>query len=93
MTALLVNEDANVIVVDWSAYARLSYSDAVKAVPDVGVNIGFFIKLLVDADKVSLDRLHIIGFNLGAHIAGYAGRYLESCVARITGKHLNTSIA
>ena len=33
---------------------------------------------------LSSDNLHILGFGVGAHIAGYAGAYLESDVRRVT---------
>ncbi|CAH2076731.1 unnamed protein product, partial [Iphiclides podalirius] len=81
----LQNYDVNVIVVDWATNARLSYSLAVSAVPSVGAYIGDLISTLVDANKVSLDRLHLIGFGLGAHVVGFAGRKLQGTIARITG--------
>lgn len=75
------------IIVDWSTSARLSYSLAVSAVSSVGAYVGDLISTLVAANRVELDRLHLIGFDLGAHVVGFAGRRLQGEVARITGKY------
>ncbi|XP_013142800.1 PREDICTED: pancreatic lipase-related protein 2-like [Papilio polytes] len=83
--AYLQNFDVNVIVVDWSTVARLDYKLSVTNVPGVGTAVGDLISLLLDANRVDLRRIHIVGFNLGAHVAGFAGRRLQGRVARITG--------
>ncbi|CAK1600831.1 unnamed protein product [Parnassius mnemosyne] len=83
--AYLQNYEVNVIVVDWSIYARKSYSSAVSAVPSVGTYLGDLISILINANLVELNRLHLIGFNLGAHVVGFAGRKLQGQVARVTG--------
>lgn len=43
--------------------------------------------MLVDMNQVSLDRLHLVGFDLGAHVIGFTGRTLSGQVARITGTY------
>ncbi|CAK1540635.1 unnamed protein product [Leptosia nina] len=83
--AILSVEDANVIIVDWSQYSRQSYSNAVSAVPSVGTYVASMIQNLVTAGITTLDKVHLVGFDLGAHVAGYAGRTLNGQVARITG--------
>ncbi|XP_013179289.1 PREDICTED: pancreatic lipase-related protein 2-like [Papilio xuthus] len=83
--AYLQNFDVNVIVVDWSAVARLDYKLSVASVPSVGAAVGDLISLLLDANRVDLRRIHLVGFNLGAHVVGFAGRRLQGRVARITG--------
>ncbi|CAK1540634.1 unnamed protein product [Leptosia nina] len=83
--ALLTNEDANAIIVDWSQFSSQSYENAVKAVPSVGTYLGAMIENLVAANVTTLDQVHLVGFDLGAHIVGYAGRTLGGEVARITG--------
>lgn len=86
-SALLTSGDVAVIAVDWSTYAGQSYSNAVNAVPSVGVALAQFIQMLVGTNQVSLERLHLVGFNLGAHIVGFTGRNLGGQVARITGTY------
>ncbi|XP_072938873.1 pancreatic lipase-related protein 2-like [Epargyreus clarus] len=83
--ALLVANDINIIVVDWSVYASQSYSNAVGAVPSIAMFLATLITNLVGNSRVALNRLHIVGFNLGAHVAGFTGRTLGGGVARITG--------
>ncbi|CAG9578919.1 unnamed protein product [Danaus chrysippus] len=83
--AFLRSEDVDVIVVDWSVYASQSYSNAVNAVPSVGENVADLINELVNNTVVELTSLHLVGFDLGAHVAGFAGRLLDGDVARITG--------
>ncbi|XP_032515199.2 lipase member I-like [Danaus plexippus] len=83
--AFLRSEDLDVIVVDWSVYASQSYSNAVNAVPSVGENLAGLINELVRNGVVELSTLHMVGFDLGAHVAGFAGRLLDGQVARITG--------
>uniref|UniRef100_A0A2A4JCM1 Lipase domain-containing protein n=1 Tax=Heliothis virescens TaxID=7102 RepID=A0A2A4JCM1_HELVI len=78
----------NVIVVDWSREASFSYSVAVESVPLVAENLGdFIIKFFPAATDVA--KVHLVGFGLGAHIVGIAGRQVAAAasgrVARITG--------
>ncbi|KAM3963627.1 pancreatic lipase-related protein 2-like, partial [Aphomia sociella] len=75
---LLDSEDVNVIVVDWSTYASGSYSTANTFVPV----IASYLADLLLSHGIN-DNLHLVGFNLGAHIVGLAGRRLNN-VARIT---------
>ncbi|XP_047019322.1 lipase member I-like [Helicoverpa zea] len=78
----------NVIVVDWSKEASYSYSVAVESVPLVAKDLGdFIIKFFPAATDVA--KLHLVGFGLGAHVVGIAGRQVAAAasgpVARITG--------
>nr|XP_026494770.1 lipase member H-like [Vanessa tameamea] len=81
--AFLENEDVNVIVVDWSELAAHNYVTAKNGVVAIGEGLGKFINWLVSLGA-SYDRMHVVGFSLGAHIVGNAGRYTESQVKRIT---------
>lgn len=58
--------------------------------PRVGRYLARFIKFLNEMD-VSMQRMHVIGFSLGAEVAGFAGKSLKEWnlrLPRITGKHL-----
>lgn len=71
---------------DWSRLASSGYITAVAGVPAVGRGLGQFLNFLNGFTGVSFKNMHLIGFSLGAHIVGIAGRELNGAVARITGK-------
>lgn len=52
----------------------------------VGRSVANFIKLTVQKFKVNLKKVRLVGFSLGAHIAGFAGKSLNGKVASIIGK-------
>lgn len=66
-------------------FAGQGYSNAVSSVPSIGEGLASFIELLVQ-QGVDLSKVHLIGFDLGAHVIGFTGRQLHGKVARITGK-------
>ncbi|XP_053613038.1 pancreatic lipase-related protein 2-like [Plodia interpunctella] len=84
---LLNNEDVNVIAVDWSIYAAMSLPFAQNAVLSVGDYLANFLMKL----NLNPASLHLVGADLGAHIAGVAGRKMGGRVARITGLSPTTS--
>ncbi|CAH0588074.1 unnamed protein product [Chrysodeixis includens] len=83
--AFLAQEDGNVIVLDWRKQAVSNYVTAARAAPEVGRGLGKFITFLTKVTKQSLKKIHLVGFGLGAHLVGNAGRELNGKVARITG--------
>lgn len=76
----------NIIVVDWSRLARSDYTTAARGVPAVGRGVGQFINFLINTAGGNLNDFHLVGFSLGAHLVGNAGRELGGRVARVTGK-------
>ncbi|BES95452.1 Lipase [Nesidiocoris tenuis] len=91
---LLKNDDMNVIGADWGPIAELppnaslpiGVAVASLQSPWVGRYIGEMISDLIDVGQ-SPDDVHMVGHSLGAHIAGFAGKYLNSInrsVHRIT---------
>ncbi|KAM3965494.1 pancreatic lipase-related protein 2-like [Aphomia sociella] len=61
------------------------YVTAILGVPAVGRCLGQFIRFLNSVTGVSYDSIHLVGFSLGAHLVGNAGRELGGQVARVTG--------
>ncbi|KFO90887.1 Endothelial lipase, partial [Buceros rhinoceros silvestris] len=72
-------KDANVVVVDWLSLAHQLYTDAVNNTRVVGQSIA---RLL---DWLQLENVHLIGYSLGAHVAGFAGNHVHGTIGRITG--------
>lgn len=98
-TALLNRENCNVILVDWSKGAKgpeYNYGQASGNARLVGAQTAELIKFLISNAKGSSGsnklgkKFYIVGFSLGAHVAGYAGSYLRAkygiALGRITGK-------
>uniref|UniRef100_A0A8B9JED7 triacylglycerol lipase n=2 Tax=Astyanax mexicanus TaxID=7994 RepID=A0A8B9JED7_ASTMX len=77
--------EANVIVVDWLALAHQLYPDAVNHTRRVGHSIADLLDWLQDEQQLSLEQVHLIGYSLGAHVAGYAGEFVRGTIGRITG--------
>lgn len=77
--------DVNLIIVNWSRLAIAGYVSAANAVPGVGRHLGRFVAFL-NSLGAPYSTMHLIGFSLGSHVVGNAGRFVGGRVARITGK-------
>ncbi|TRY75617.1 hypothetical protein TCAL_07503 [Tigriopus californicus] len=84
--SFLAVEDCNVICVDWSlGAADPNYVRAAVNTRLVGKQVAILMKTINDKLASSMnERTHIIGFSLGAHVAGFAGSELSN-LSRITG--------
>lgn len=92
-SALLDLGDFNVIVVDWRGVAGGSYFSAASQVPAIGNHVGNVIQWIFNNFGGNFDQLHLIGFSLGAHIVGNAGRALGGRPIRVTGKFIYQELA
>lgn len=86
----------NFISVDWS-----SHSFSIPFYPNVVENIApkvaeYVYQMLQRLISKGVDekKVHLMGFGVGAHIAGLAGKRFDksSKIARITGKDLTHSL-
>lgn len=77
--------DANVVVVDWLGLAHQLYPDAVNHTRRVGKSIASVLDWLQEEEQLRLEDIHMIGYSLGAHVAGYAGKFVSGNIGRITG--------
>ncbi|XP_004932346.1 lipase member H-A-like [Bombyx mandarina] len=84
-SAFLAVQDVNVIVVDWHRLANSNYNTAAAGVPDVGRALGNFLVWLINNAGGNWNQVHLIGFSLGAHVVGNAGRQAGGRPARVTG--------
>ncbi|KAG9278658.1 lipoprotein lipase-like [Astyanax mexicanus] len=75
---------ANVIVVDWLDRASHHYPTSAENTRLVGRDVAKFINWLETLDY-PLEKLHVLGYSLGAHVAGVAGHLSNNKVNRITG--------
>ncbi|PNF28635.1 hypothetical protein B7P43_G08705 [Cryptotermes secundus] len=79
----------NVILVDWHELSAMPwYIAAVRNCQVVGLYLAKFLDYL-DSRGIPLSNVHIIGFSLGAEVAGYTGQNLrddkDPKLPRITG--------
>lgn len=84
---LLDMEDTNVILLDWTKGAGAAYSTAVANTELVGRQLAL---ILLDVLNLGTNpkKIHVIGFSLGAHVAGCASEILKKrnvLLGRITG--------
>lgn len=67
----------NVILVDWGKLSALPwYITAVGNSRSVGPHVGRMVRWLEHQGAVPMSRLHVIGFSLGAEVAGFMGKSL-----------------
>jgi triacylglycerol lipase len=80
-------EDCNVICVDWEAGALIpNYVRAAANTRLVGKQLSMLLEGLNKHLGLPFHNIHVIGFSLGAHAAGFAGAELKN-LSRITGKY------
>jgi len=81
----LKREDCNYISVDWGKLAGgINYIRASDCTTPVGELTGQLINFLVEQGS-DLKNFHVIGFSLGAHVAGKAGATVKGLLPRVTG--------
>ncbi|XP_034488596.1 phospholipase A1-like isoform X2 [Drosophila innubila] len=68
----------NMIAVDWSRGRSLEYASSVAAVSATGAKIAKLVDFLVKEYGMSLDTLEIVGFSLGAHVAGHTAKQVAT---------------
>ncbi|XP_043653383.1 location of vulva defective 1 [Drosophila teissieri] len=70
--------DYNMIAVDWSRGRSLEYATSVAGASGAGKKIAALVDFLVEGYGMRLDTLEIVGFSLGAHVAGYTAKQVAS---------------
>lgn len=85
--AYLHRGGVNIIIVDWSPMCAFPwYSHAVLNTRVVAKYLARFIEYLVSRGFY-LSKMHLIGFSLGAEVAGFTGKNLRiGKLPRITGQ-------
>ncbi|CAN7991906.1 unnamed protein product, partial [Ixodes pacificus] len=84
--------DCNFVIVLWTKGAKKPlYNIAAANTALVGRQIALLLQNLTGEfpETVSYSEVHLIGFSLGAHVAGFCGRYFSlrtnETIGRITG--------
>lgn len=74
------------IAVDWVRGRSLEYASSVAAVPGAGEKIARLVDFLVTEYGMSLETLEVVGFSLGAHVAGFTAKQVTTgSVQKVVG--------
>ncbi|XP_038646433.1 endothelial lipase-like [Scyliorhinus canicula] len=76
---------ANIIVVNWLERAHQLYTIAANNSEVVGREVAMLVDWLQKVTDIPLQKVHMIGYSLGAHVAGFAGKATQNKIGRITG--------
>ena len=63
----------------------LSYIVAAWQTRRVGQYVGLWLERYLEVHNWNRSQVHLIGFSLGSHVAGFAGDVMKHKVGRITG--------
>lgn len=86
--AYFEHDDYNIISVDYKELAKSPcYFSAVRNLPVVANCTAQLINFMIDQNIFDLDSIHVIGFSLGAQVAGMVANYMPEGrkLKRITG--------
>ena len=90
---ILKKEDVNLIIVDWLSGAKSIYNQAAGNTEIVGVKLAKLLEFLVTNREAHPESFHLIGFSLGAHVAGHCGKAMRESgfsIGSITGKSVDS---
>lgn len=84
---LLDVEDQNLFFVDWNYInPTFVYPNARMRVEKVAEEVGSFVNFLHDHAELRYENVTLIGFSLGAHVAGLAGKkYINGEIGKVVG--------
>lgn len=88
---LLQLDDVNVILVYWSEGSHGNYETPMANTKILARQITMFMYYLSQLHGVEFhsekfrNNINMVGFSLGAHVAGFVGKELEGKISRITG--------
>lgn len=85
--AFITRGDYNVFMVDWKKLAATPwYNYASANTVRVGRHSAALLDHLSQSTGMDMSSVHLIGFSLGAHVAGLIGQYVtKGRIKRITG--------
>lgn len=90
--AYFEHNEYNIVSVDYKQLAKSPcYISAVRNLQTVANCTAQLLNFFIDYNVFSLDYIHVIGFSLGAQVAGMVANYMpeERKLRRITGSTLN----
>lgn len=82
----LIENDVNIILVDWKVAANKTFGRSAS----YSKQVGEFLANHIISSCINPEEVHVIGYGMGAHIAGFAGQLIKletinQNIYRITG--------
>ncbi|XP_064607154.1 pancreatic lipase-related protein 2-like [Liolophura sinensis] len=74
----------NVVAIDWGEGAHVLYDKSAANTRVVAAVVTVFLRRLFEDGFIGPESVHLIGYSLGAHAAGYVGQSIPD-IGRITG--------
>lgn len=80
--AYLNKGGVNLLVAEWGSLAHGLYSLDTTLVSNIGRRLAEILKKFMLKMDIPLDKVHVIGHSLGAHISTHLGRYFDGKIPR-----------
>ncbi|XP_031341400.1 phospholipase A1-like [Photinus pyralis] len=84
--AYLKRYDANVIIIDWSAYSKDYYANVHCNVPRIAQTFAEFLCKADSEQNIDIEDVHVVGHSMGGQMAGFIGKQTQAQCSKVLGR-------